>query len=117
MSSENVFFKPISSRFTIREKIEFAAYKYNNNYFLDQEPSEITNLPNEIVRPMCKITKDNLNEAVSRDQRAKTKKLAWVLKQLDDEYLKLVYALLANERKLSKAAHVTISVLSRLRSP
>ena len=53
--------------------------------FLDKEPSEITNLPNEIVRPMCKITKDNLNEAVSRDQRAKTKKLSWVLKQLDDE--------------------------------
>ena len=85
MSGDNIFFKRISSRFTIREKIEFAAFKYNNNYFLDQEPSEITNLPNEIVRPLVKITKDNLNEAVSRDHRAKTKKLAWVMKQLDDE--------------------------------
>ena len=78
----NDFFKPIGSIFTIRQKIHFAVYKYEHNYFVGLEPDEIDNLPDEILRPLRKITKDNLNRAVSRDQRAKTKKLAWVMRNL-----------------------------------
>ena len=77
------FFKPISSRFTIRQKIDFAVFKYQHRYFLDQEPDEIDNLPDEVVRPLRKITKENLNSAVSRDQRAKSKKLAYAMNQVD----------------------------------
>ena len=79
------FFKSISSRFTIRQKIDFAVFKFDNNYFLNQEPAEIEDLPDEVVRPLRMITKDNLNIAVSRDQRAKSKKLSWAMKELENE--------------------------------
>ena len=80
----NAYFKYINSSFSIRQKIEFSVFKYDASYFIDQKPSMINNLPNEILRPLRMINKKNLNDACSRDQRSKTKKLSWCMKQLDN---------------------------------
>lgn len=78
-------FKDIPKHISLKEKVDILAQRHENNYFLEIEPDEISENLSEFVRPMCKVTKKTLDSSVTRDIRAKIKKIHWVLNR-DDEF-------------------------------
>lgn len=77
-------FKDIPKHFSLREKVDILTQRHENNYFQDIEPEEIDQNLSEFVRPVCKVTKKTLDLCVTRDIRAKIKKIHWVVNRDDD---------------------------------
>lgn len=77
-------FKDIPKHFSLREKVDILTQRHEYNYFLDMEPEEIGQSLSEFVRPVCKVTKKILDSCVTRDIRAKIKKIHWVVNRDDD---------------------------------
>ena len=77
-------FEKLNSDFTIKEKIEISVIRYDWNYFLEMDLSQIY-LP-EVVKPLQYVTKEMYNKCISKDQKAKSKKLSWVLKNQNEEF-------------------------------
>lgn len=71
--------------FLTKDKIAILMKRFENKYFLDVELDDIDPSLDRLVKPNVKITKDILDREVNRDQRAKHKKVYWVLHN-DAEY-------------------------------
>ncbi|RNA16284.1 hypothetical protein BpHYR1_034945 [Brachionus plicatilis] len=78
-------FKDIPKHLSLREKVDILTQRHENNYFIDIEPDEISQHLSEFVRPVCKVSKKVLDSCVTRDIRAKIKKIHWVVNR-DDEF-------------------------------
>ncbi|CAF1129980.1 unnamed protein product, partial [Brachionus calyciflorus] len=73
-------FNAIPRHYLVRDKIDILIKRHRNNYFLDQNQDDIDQNLDELVRPKSMVTEQNLNKSVSRDYRAKIRKVDWVLK-------------------------------------
>ena len=49
-------------------------------YFFDKDLDSIDNDLSDLVRPLERLTKQLLDQAVTRDIRAKVKKISWLMK-------------------------------------
>jgi hypothetical protein len=83
-NNSDKLFEKLNSSFTIKEKIEVSVIRYDYNYFLETNLEEIL-LP-KIILPLQFVTRDLYNKYVSKDQKAKSKKLSWVLKNQHQEF-------------------------------
>ena len=78
-------FEKLNSCYSIKEKIEISVVRYNFNYFLETNLEDLGNMP-EIILPLQYVTRDLYNKHITKDQKAKTKKLSWVLKHKNEEF-------------------------------
>ncbi len=69
-----IFIQTIPNNTSTQEKANIWVQRYRNSYFIDQE----LNL-HVLTVPLIKVTKELQNKQISRDQKAKHKKLAWAL--------------------------------------
>lgn len=74
-------FNKVNSSFTIKEKIEIFVIRYDYNYFLEVDLNQLC-LP-EVILPIQYVTRDLYNKNITKDQKAKSKKLSWMLKNQD----------------------------------
>lgn len=84
MEQTTALFPKIPLNLTLREKIEIILERHENNYFLNQDLGEIEDYITEIVKPNFKVTEELLNKYLTRDSRAKIKKLYWVTRNNED---------------------------------
>lgn len=112
IDSEKLFEK-LNSSFTIKEKIEISVIRYDYNYFLESS-LEGCFLP-RIVLPLQYVTRELYNKHISKDQKAKTKKLSWVLKNKDEEFCTEFRQKYANNefKSVREAEHLAANIYSK----
>lgn len=76
-------FKSFSKPLSINERIKIKVDRYNQNYFLNCELEELEEF-DEHTRPLVKVTQYLYDKNITRDSRAKDKKLAYVFEHMDD---------------------------------
>jgi hypothetical protein len=83
-SYSDKLFQKLNSSYTIKEKIEISVIRYDYNYFLETN-LEAVFLP-KIILPLQFVTRELYNKYISKDQKAKSKKLSWVLKNQHQDF-------------------------------
>ncbi|CAF0921994.1 unnamed protein product [Brachionus calyciflorus] len=87
MSQKNeisLVFPKVPQSLSVREKIQIFVDRHTNNYFLNKELEEISDEVGALVKPIAKVTNENLKKILTRDRRNKINKLSWVMHSSDE---------------------------------
>ena len=87
-SGSELLFPKLRNDLNIHNKIKITVQRHNHNYFINEEINESNfSFLHALVLPNRKVTKDELDKWLNKNQRSQNKKLSWAFNVIDEEEL------------------------------
>ena len=86
ISGSELLFSKLRNDLNIQNKIQITVQRHNHNYFINEEINE-SNFSFLHTMVLRKVTKDELDKWLNKNQRSQNKKLTWAFNVIDEEEL------------------------------